>query len=1057
MLETSYLPLMAAPPPGSGLSYSDSDRIDREVLVSILKSIRNVNQLITKADTREEVIESAADLLTEEGGFHRAWIAITDPEGDLKGIKGSNMNERLNILENLFLSNTGPPCWEKMRNNGGKSDVRSFLKECSNCPINYGSPYGKGLARILKHNGKDYGMISVYLPSYVECEDEYISLFKEVAGDISFSMGKFDDRDRIKKASEALKESEEKYQTLFESSPDSLFIVGLDGGIIDVNETAVKTYGYSREEFGSLKVTDIARDELKEKAPERIAKAGQISSGFEWEHKKKDGTVFPVEIHSHPITLSGKDCILASARDLTGSRRIEDSLRMKSLMLDSIGEAVITTDLEGRIRYWNKAAERIYGWREEEVLGKNILEVTPSDEMILQASTIMDRLSEGNSWEGEFWVKRKSGERFPIQITDNPVLDKYGNLEGIIGISRDITEQKKAKEALSESERLYKSIFNNSRDMFFLHGIGPDLKLGSFMAVNDRACDVLGYSRKELLRKLPVDIVERNQRGSYRENIKNILEKGESIFERTFVSRTKEKVRVEINSHLIDLGGSMCILAIARDIRPRVEAQRELVRSERNYKTLVENSPDVIIRFDRDLKMVYCNKRIKELMDFTKHKCEGSTISQMENLPQDIRRYWTEKLEETLREERRIEFELELPLKEGKKDFHLVLVPEKENGTGWSSILCLARDITEMRRFQRSYKMLFDEMMDGFALHEIIIDEMGSPVDFRFLDVNPAFESLTGLRAEDLLGRTAKETLPGMNIELIDVFGKVALLGEDINFHQYSNVFGKYFNIKAFSPRKGQFVTVFEDITQQKELENSLEEQKNLSQFYLDLFSHDMGNIHQSMYSNAELALIKRDDPGFLYTAIENQMTLTMRSLRLVKYVKLLSRLTEEEHVFKPIDIRILIDDIVDDIKEMYTDRKPIIEVKLPKDEVLVNSELIIEELFFNLIQNSVKFQKVYEPKVKIEMIRDRTSCICTTIITDWGAGIPDNIKPLIFDRRSTSRRDAHTGIGLSIVKELVDRYGGSISVTDRVDGDYSKGTVFTVELPVTEPRDIVT
>jgi PAS domain S-box-containing protein len=120
----------------------------------------------------------------------------------------------------------------------------------------------------------------------------------------------------------------------------------------------------------------------------------------------------------------------------------DEQLRFQSRLLDAVGQSVIATDPQGKIIYWNRAAEELYGWSKEEVMGLPIVEVTPSEEMLEHAEEIMSELRAGRSWSGEFVVQRKDGSTFPAMVTDTPVHDEQGNLVGIIGVSTDISERK---------------------------------------------------------------------------------------------------------------------------------------------------------------------------------------------------------------------------------------------------------------------------------------------------------------------------------------------------------------------------------------------------------------------------------------------------------------------------------------------------------------------------------------------------------------------------------------------------------------------------------------
>lgn len=131
-----------------------------------------------------------------------------------------------------------------------------------------------------------------------------------------------------------------------------------------------------------------------------------------------------------------------------------------------------------------------------------------------------------------------------------------------------------------------------------------------------------------------------------------------------------------------------------------------------------------------------------------------------------------------------------------------------------------------LRNSEERYRLLFTEMLEGFALHEIICDADGVPVDYRFLAMNPAFEKLTGLRTSELVGKSILETLPETEPYWIQSYGRVALTGESIRFENYSIEFDKTYQVVAFCPKKGQFAVLFSDVTERKAAEQALRKER---------------------------------------------------------------------------------------------------------------------------------------------------------------------------------------------------------------------------------------
>jgi len=151
-----------------------------------------------------------------------------------------------------------------------------------------------------------------------------------------------------------------------------------------------------------------------------------------------------------------------------------------------------------------------------------------------------------------------------------------------------------------------------------------------------------------------------------------------------------------------------------------------------------------------------------------------------------------------------------------------------------------------VRESETKYRQLFENMMNGFALHEIICDETGHPIDYRFLTVNPAFERLTGLKSENLLGKTVMEVLPDTESDWIEKYGNVAITGEPIEFENFSQELNRYFHVMAFQPSANHFASVFQDITGRRQAEEKLrrseEKFRSMMESFTDpvyIISHD--------------------------------------------------------------------------------------------------------------------------------------------------------------------------------------------------------------------------
>jgi PAS domain S-box-containing protein len=180
-----------------------------------------------------------------------------------------------------------------------------------------------------------------------------------------------------------------------------------------------------------------------------------------------------------------------------------------------------------------------------------------------------------------------------------------------------------------------------------------------------------------------------------------------------------------------------------------------------------------------------------------------------------------------------------------------------------------------LRQSEERYRALFNSMTEGFALHEIICDEKGEPCDYRFLDINTAFEKLTGLKRDNVVGRTHNEVLPDDDPRWVKAYGAVALTGEPTHFENYSLPLKKHFEVFAYRPEPDQFAVLFRDITERKQIEEALRESeekyRNLVKYApaaiyeMDLQGTKFFSINDAMchilgYSKEELFSIKPVD-----------------------------------------------------------------------------------------------------------------------------------------------------------------------------------------------------
>lgn len=384
------------------------------------------------------------------------------------------------------------------------------------------------------------------------------------------------------------------------------------------------------------------------------------------------------------------------------------------------------------------------------------------------------------------------------------------------------------------------------------------------------------------------------------------------------------------------------------------------------------------------------------------------------------------------------------------------------------------------------YQEMIKSAPVSYAFHRMVCDEKGRPVDYTFLDVNATFESMTGVTAREVIGKRVTEVFPHLKEDPFDwiaYYGEVAAEGKTKEFEQYSEVLGKWYQVKAFSPEPGTFATFALDITQRvateeqvreyneklklanmeldKTLSHVLEANQVKSEFLANM-SHEMRTPLNAVIGMGELAL--RETHDLTMTHYLKQMVKSGKSLLLMindvlDYAQLeAGRLTIKQQVFS-------VNKIVQEVADTYASRaqqksillKVFVDEKTPS--YLVGDETRLKQVLMNLLSNAVKFTYQGEITLSVNQVMENGMRVHLQFqVKDTGIGIPmeqvDKLfKPFSQADSSTTRQYEGTGLGLSISRQLVTLMGGNLWVVSQVD----EGSTFTFQVPFESASDLLT
>ncbi len=281
-----------------------------------------------------------------------------------------------------------------------------------------------------------------------------------------------------KQAEEALRRSETKFRTLYDSSSDAVMLLDAKG-FFDCNPATLTMFGCaSREEFCTKHLADVSPlvqpdgTDSRTLANQRMATAmAKGSHRFEWLHKRAgSGEIFPAEVLLTAMELDGKPAFQAVVRDITGRRRMEDKLRQLSMAVAQSPASVVITDPAGNIEYANSKFIQVTGYTPAEILGKNPRVLKSGEQNPETYRELWQTIAAGKEWRGEFHNKKKNGELYWESASISPIRDLAGHITHYVAVKEDITTRKLAE---AEREQLIQDLQSALASVKSLSGLLP--------------------------------------------------------------------------------------------------------------------------------------------------------------------------------------------------------------------------------------------------------------------------------------------------------------------------------------------------------------------------------------------------------------------------------------------------------------------------------------------------------------------------------------------------------------------------------------------------------
>jgi PAS domain S-box-containing protein len=517
--------------------------------------------------------------------------------------------------------------------------------------------------------------------------------------------------------------------------------------------------------------------------------------------------------------------VVEMGRDITASHRAQEELRESEekfhILVELSSDGIFLEDQHGNILDCNEAGARIYGYKKEEIIGKNIRDLVPED-FARTLPGVID-FDSGGVYE-ERRSKRKDGSIFPSEIATR--LCTVRGERRLLAYLRDITEHKLAEEALRESEERWRTYIEQASDLIFT--LDPS---GRITSVNRAVCEALGYQAEELLGKSPLELVAPQARESTAEALNKVLNgEGVAQIEVPVLRRDGRLLTLELRGRRLYQEGKLVeTLHIARDITERKLAEEALKESERRYHTLAEISPVGIFHTDAHGSTTYVNPKWCEISGLSKEEAlgEGWFKAVHPEEREEVRKGWIE----ATREGRPSRAEYRFLRPDGKISWVIgQAIPQRNEKGEVLGYVGTITEITERKLMEKTLeeeKTKFEAMAQSAPYGMALVSQKG-----KWLYINPKFTEITGYSIEDVPdGKTwFRKAFPDPLYRKQVVQSWIESESSTTLMEKMSRIFRvtrkdgaeRTFKITAVQIPMGDFLVTFEDITLQREMEEAL-------------------------------------------------------------------------------------------------------------------------------------------------------------------------------------------------------------------------------------------
>ncbi|MFH1686036.1 MAG: PAS domain S-box protein [bacterium] len=872
--------------------------------------------------------------------------------------------------------------------------------------------------------------------------------------------------EEFQKAQQDLAASEQRFRELAELLPQMVFETDAEGRMLYANRNGLERFGYSAAdiESGVLSRDLIApedRDLLKKNL--ELALRETNAPGREYIAICKDGTRFPILVYSNPIIEDGRAVgIRGIAVDLTELKRSQEALQQSEekyrALVESAGEAIFTIDRQGHLIFLNRVAARRLGGDPGDFEGRPMKDLFPPDVSDRQQAAI-DRVFETGAGLISDSVSHFQGADRYYRTSLQPLRDHTGEVISVLGVARDITESVEAAQALQESERRWSELVQNLPD--FVTSIAYD---GTVLDINRTLPQ---YDREQVIGSNALDFIPEKHRPFVKASFEKAIRTGEMQTHEAPGPGPDGPDSAWWETRIVPSPHTKTLIAIHKNVTERKRAEEALMASEQFNRAVIENSPLGISVRNRHGKLLSVNQAWQDIWQVSDETLREYLAADPDEMKFDHRDSYLGKWQS---EVARVYHEgglLHIP--------ELRLANHRSGELRWISqtfyaindqsgmvdrVVIITNDITERKLAENTLRKNEEQFRGILAsLHETIIFLYDRDGTYLQAWMGPDLEERYDASIGDVVGRNVHDILPPeLAAHALETIRHIFDTGEPVrDEYEISFPTGDFWHDISLSPVRddsGQVVTVVgfvRDVTDRKRhqeaLHRAVEERYQQARSIAGGVAHEIYNALFPATSclaklAQRLAADPLDDPARNRQLLQLAQASVRRAIEATDLVKIYSRL-ESERSDEPVPLHQLAEEVLAANADRIEDIEAEIEIFVPTDLVWRMARGHAFSILNNIVRNGLDaLADVDRPRqLKITGLARNGGTQLT--VSDNGPGIPAENQSRIFLAFFSTKPGTGTGLGLAMVKRIVELYGGQIEVHSQVD----KGTDLVIFL----------